>query len=1096
MSVEWVWAGAGTETSVWVRGKVTGSSTRLVVSEAEDLSNPVFFGPVSPTSEGVVSIEATGLDPDTRYWYALEDDSVIDTAFMGTFRTHPPAGEPASFIVGAAGDAGLTGTGDDSHITNAVSNHPVFDVMRARALAEDWLQFIHLGDLHYRDISINDPDAYRQAYHDVLTFNGTLGADARQGRFYRAVPISYVWDDHDYGPNNSDRTHAGRAAAATVYREIVPHYPLPAGSGDAPIYQSWQIGRVLFVASDVRWARDPNLLPDNNPSTPKTMLGEQQKRWLERILRNSSAQALVWVMPSQWLSDQGDVRNVGISYSGADYSSDSWWRFRRERAELVDLLGDLGWLDRMVMLQADKHALSMSSGPNNPWGGFPLFMFASLDASYSDHPEGQYDIGQSPGRGRYGTLRVVDSGHTIALHGTGYIGDTVWRSYTAYAHVEPRVLALDYAKGQTFDPLEPTDDDQNLLNDFTAQRTDGSEIRYEKTDGPLSVQEPPQGVGRYSGSGEFNVHSNDDLPSIAGWQVHKGTVDEARIPNLHINLTNPRMEELRTSVAGVEPGDKITVANPPAWLPPEPIEVIAEGYEEELSTHEWHIEYNASPARIVEVATVAPQVVLNRNHSMEVTPYGWQRPGGASLWISRDYAYQGEFSLKLVPDGTTETTRVIARPEDAPRVYAGVEYEFSVWVLSPTGYAMDLSVQWLDVNNTQIAFVIVVPSTPIPAGVWTRLVGRAVAPEGAYRARPSINQRNTPSPSDVMYVDEVIFSEVGVSPGADAPNRADTSGSILQVPVDESDTEFIVATVQDEHSGARWINSRGLTETHAYEFPFNLRLGGEVVQVTACEPAGWDDFRSPRPSDSWGTSPSGHAWVDTTVPDTRLGTSTSGLYGFVQLLDNPQTVRLQTLDVGFPVQDCEILWTVRVDATASGTALLPSLVLRYQSATNYYRCRLHLNTDGTCSLSVARGTTQIGAAVNLPMLTYTGSAAFEDRIWVRTRLIGNRVLARAWRQVDLTGEGGLGAGLDWRYQEPQHWQIDREITTDPIPEGQVGFAASAFAGNTNTSPELRFQLVEIVTPQRMTVVRSVNGVVKGHGAGTRVGLNRPAIIGL
>src|SRR5690606_40030006 len=77
----------------------------------------------------------------------------------------------------------------------------------------------------------------------VLTFNGTLGADARQGRFYRAVPIAYVWDDHDYGPNNSDRTHVGRAAAATVYREIVPHYPLHAGSGDAPIYQSWQIGR-------------------------------------------------------------------------------------------------------------------------------------------------------------------------------------------------------------------------------------------------------------------------------------------------------------------------------------------------------------------------------------------------------------------------------------------------------------------------------------------------------------------------------------------------------------------------------------------------------------------------------------------------------------------------------------------------------------------------------------------------------------------------------------------------------------------------------------------------------------------------------------
>src|SRR5690606_22349076 len=156
---------------------------------------------------------------------------------------------------------------------------------------------------------------------------------------------------------------------------------------------------------------------------------------------------------------------------------------------------------------------------------------------------------------------------------------------------------------------------------------------------------------------------------------------------------------------------------------------------------------------------------------------------------------------------------------------------------------------------------------------------------------------------------------------------------------------------------------------------------------------------------SRGTSPSGHAWVDTTVPDTTLGTSTSGLYGFVQLLDNPQTVRLQTLDVGFPVQDCEILWTVRVDATASGTALLPSLVLRYQSGIIYFGCRRLLNAVGTCSLSLARGTTQIGASVNLPMLTYSESAALKDRFRVRSRLVGNRVLGRARKQVDLTGEG-------------------------------------------------------------------------------------------
>src|SRR5690606_12259137 len=103
------------------------------------------------------------------------------------------------------------------------------------------------------------------------------------------------------------------------------------------------------------------------------------------------------------------------------------------------------------------------------------------------------------------------------------------------------------------------------------------------------------------------------------------------------------------------------------------------------------------------------------------------------------------FSLKLVPDGTTETTRIIARIEDAPRVYAGVEYEFSVWVLSPTGYEMDLSVHWLDVNNTQIAFVTVVTSTPIPAGVWTRLVGHAGGGARPHRRAPA--GRGRPSTS-------------------------------------------------------------------------------------------------------------------------------------------------------------------------------------------------------------------------------------------------------------------------------------------------------------------------------------------------------------
>src|SRR5690606_41409423 len=110
-------------------------------------------------------------------------------------------------------------------------------------------------------------------------------------------------------------------------------------------------------------------------------------------------------------------------------------------------------------------------------------------------------------------------------------------------------LADGDGKRRASSPSQPPDDHQNRVNAVTGQRIAGSEIRYGRAAGPLSVQDPPPGVGRYSGSGEFNVYSNDDLPSIAGWQVHKGTVDDSRNPKPQIKLTNPRTEDLRRSVA-------------------------------------------------------------------------------------------------------------------------------------------------------------------------------------------------------------------------------------------------------------------------------------------------------------------------------------------------------------------------------------------------------------------------------------------------------------------------------------------------------------------------------------------------------------------
>lgn len=395
------WVGAVTASSAWVRSRVTGSSVRLAVADNPRLVGAAHYGPVSPTTDSIASITATDLESNARYWYALEVDGHLDRTTTGRFATHPPLGAPASFSFAAASCAG-------ARDEDRVSNSPVFETILSHHPQS--LFFAHMGDLHYRDIGSgrfvegHAIERFREAYDDVL-------AHPRQHALYRNMPIEYMWDDHDFGPNNADETSPGRENAALAYRERVPHYPLPAGDGAQPVYHHFQVGRVLFVATDLRFDRDPNRDPD---SPTKTMLGVTQKAWLDSLLGSSDAETLVWINTAQWMGT----------------STDSWWLFAHERDELVQMFGDHGWLDRMLQISGDKHTLAIDTGGGNEWGGFPVFLFASLDCNWDEIPEEQYDTGPtSPGNNRYGTISVTDTGRAIRIVGTGWIGSRPWRTH-------------------------------------------------------------------------------------------------------------------------------------------------------------------------------------------------------------------------------------------------------------------------------------------------------------------------------------------------------------------------------------------------------------------------------------------------------------------------------------------------------------------------------------------------------------------------------------------------------------------------------------------------------------------------------------------
>jgi alkaline phosphatase D len=423
-------AGATTSFSVRVIARITGTSARLAVSDTQDLATPMWFEPVATMPDGTLHFEATGLAPLSQYYYGIEDTGSLDTATVGRFRTHAPVGTPWSHRVATIGDAGLSpdypGSGSELR-ADRISNAPTFDTVRAAGAD----LIAHLGDLAYYDLGSGDGGVvgggsltnYRRMYTDIF-------AQSKQHQLYRDATWAYMWDNHDFGysptPGYSDGNVPDKGNAAAVYRERVPHYPTPEASGSP--YQSWQMGRVLYILNDTRYNRSGTLDPD----TPeKTMLGQAQLEWMFNLLETTTAEALVWLMPTPWLHLGGQ---------------NTWGAFSYERATIVDFLtttavpasgGSRKWAQSLVQASADIHALGLCSPGHNPFGGFPVLLSAPIDATPNPGNDATYDLGYQAERGQWGTVDVTDDGDQITLTLTGWAGPSAWGSQSLVITTAP-----------------------------------------------------------------------------------------------------------------------------------------------------------------------------------------------------------------------------------------------------------------------------------------------------------------------------------------------------------------------------------------------------------------------------------------------------------------------------------------------------------------------------------------------------------------------------------------------------------------------------------------------------------------------------------
>jgi len=352
----------------------------------------------------VTQLDLKDLNPHTQYFYSfvftqagkLDSDVALkliqdnkSSLSEFTFKTFSAELAPANFTFGAASCA------------RSGSNSPVFNSLHDEKL--DF--FLQNGDLNYDDVRVNNLTKYYEAYYKVFS-------SPNQRKFYEGTPISYVWDDHDFGFNDADGNSPSKPASTQAYKDFVPHSPLKnidvsnqkedliklqelLNESPYGIFRSFVVGRCMFIILDLRSFLEVK---------PGEILGELQEKWLEYQLKtagsNSHIKQIFIVGSIPWIFN-----------GGLTFEENVWHEYLPTKQKISDLIQEHLYKNNktIMMIGGDAHMIGFDDGRNNEYGGFPVVQAASLDQK-PNCKGGPYSHGAKPGIEQYGVIEVEDNG--------------------------------------------------------------------------------------------------------------------------------------------------------------------------------------------------------------------------------------------------------------------------------------------------------------------------------------------------------------------------------------------------------------------------------------------------------------------------------------------------------------------------------------------------------------------------------------------------------------------------------------------------------------------------------------------------------------
>ena len=398
-----------------VVGDVTASSAVLWARASGDaMLNVVLSGGahrrVAPTSASAAHDYTARalldrLAPDTTYryraWFSLGARGVAHgPAATGSFRTAPADEDAEPVRLAFGGDIG-----GQNVCRDAVEGIPIAGTIDA------WSPdvFVGLGDMVYADNACDAVGRYGNSqlpggFGPAVDLPGFWAhwrynrADAALQRLVGGTSYVGVWDDHevvnDFGPLTDAPTtppYTGAHLLPLGRQAFVDYTPI--ATAPERLYRSLRWGRhlELFVL-DTRSYRDANFA-DDDPASPKTMLGPEQLAWLKAGLASSDATWKVIVSSVPMSIPTGFPPTNG---------RDGWANFdqttgyERELVELLRFMQTRG-IDRPVWITTDVHfAEAFRYRPFADDPGFVVHELASGPLNAGIFPTRLFDASLSP----------------------------------------------------------------------------------------------------------------------------------------------------------------------------------------------------------------------------------------------------------------------------------------------------------------------------------------------------------------------------------------------------------------------------------------------------------------------------------------------------------------------------------------------------------------------------------------------------------------------------------------------------------------------------------------------------------------------------